>query len=183
MKVKTITVTLIIAASILFMGVKYENNKTVHAQNENYMPVVLKDYETPSTEKVIFEILELTNKERIENGLAPLQYNVKLEKAAIAKANDMLEKQYWAHYGPNNETPWQFIIGADYNYAYAGENLAKGFTDAEKVNTAWMNSETHRKNILDKQFTEIGITIVEGKLDGVDTHIIVQMFGSTQYEK
>lgn len=74
-------------------------------------------------------LVELANKDRQKKGVAPLQYNKKLERAAFLKAENMMKLQYWAHYGPNKESPWQFIIQSGYSYAYAGENLAKGFSD------------------------------------------------------
>ena len=77
-------------------------------------------------------IIYLTNQERGKLGLTALTSNAKLSAAAQAKANDMFAKQYWDHFGPNGETPWQFIRGAGYSYVYAGENLAKGFRTLEQ---------------------------------------------------
>jgi hypothetical protein len=102
-----------------------------------------------------------------------------LSDAARRKASDMLEKNYWAHFAPDGSTsPWGFIRQAGYNYQFAGENLAKGFTDSSSVVTAWMNSETHRANILSEKYKEIGFAIVPGTLQGEETVLIVQMFGT-----
>ena len=60
-------------------------------------------------------IIALTNQERSSQGLNTLNNNSQLAAAALAKANDMFEKQYWDHFGPNGETPWQFIRAAGYN--------------------------------------------------------------------
>lgn len=125
-------------------------------------------------------IIELTNKERQKSGLNSLTKNQKLVNAAIAKGNNMLKYQYWSHYGPNGETPWMFIENAGYKYVYAGENLAKDFLSEKDVVTAWMNSTTHKANILNPTFREIGVAYVSGKLNNKDTIIIVQMFGSDQ---
>ena len=73
------------------------------------------------------KLLTLTNEERAKNNLPALLYNERLSQAAQAKGEDMFEKNYWSHYGPSGETPWEFILDAGYQYEYAGENLAKNF--------------------------------------------------------
>lgn len=123
-------------------------------------------------------IISLTNKERSAGGLNTLSNNPKLASAALAKANDMLEKQYWDHFGPNGETPWQFIRASGYAYVYAGENLAKGFRTSEGVVEAWMASPTHKANIMSGNYKDIGIAVVEGQLLGKQTILVVQMFGN-----
>ena len=123
-------------------------------------------------------IIALTNAERTNLGLPTLSYNAQLSSAALAKANDMFEKQYWDHFGPNGETPWQFIRGAGYTYVYAGENLAKGFKTSEGVVEAWMASPTHRANIVSSNYRDIGVAVVEGTLQGKQTVLVVQMFGT-----
>lgn len=126
------------------------------------------------------ELLDLVNKERAERGLHPLRINDQLSDAARRKAADMLEKNYWAHFAPDKSTsPWEFIRAAGYNYVHAGENLARGFTDAQPAMHAWMNSETHRDNILADKYQDIGFAIVPGTLTGEETVLIVEMFGST----
>jgi hypothetical protein len=101
-----------------------------------------------------------------------------LSAAALAKANNMFEMQYWDHFGPNGETPWQFISAAGYTYYYAGENLAKGFTTSEGVHQAWMASPSHRENILSPNYKDIGVAILSGTLNGKNVTLVVQMFGS-----
>ncbi len=130
-----------------------------------------------ATDITIQKLYELTNQERQKYNLPPLNYNEKLSKAAYQKALDMFNKNYWAHFGPNGETPWQFILNAGYEYEYAGENLAKNFLFSENVVSAWMNSKTHRENILKKEYTDIGFAVVNGTLNGEPTTLVVQMFG------
>ena len=127
-------------------------------------------------------IINLTNQERVAWGLNSLQTNSQLSAAALAKANDMFEKQYWDHFGPNGESPWQFIRAAGYNYVYAGENLAKGFRTAEGVHEAWMASPTHKANIISGNYKDIGVAVVEGVLLGKQTILVVQMFGNLTSE-
>ncbi len=123
-------------------------------------------------------VIALTNQSRQEYGLKDLTYNAKLAKAAQAKADDMLKKQYFAHNSPDGHNPWYWIKGTGYTYLAAGENLAVHFTQAETVEDAWMNSPGHRANILNRNFEEIGIGISEGTFEGADTIFVVQMFGT-----
>lgn len=125
------------------------------------------------------ELLNLTNYEREQNGLRPLSLNSKLTSAAQKKATHMLKNNYWAHFAPDGTTPWDFIKGEKYDYVYAGENLAKGYTTSHSTVKAWMNSPTHKANILSKQYSEVGFAILEGRLDGEDTILIVQELGAT----
>ena len=124
------------------------------------------------------EVIRLTNVERSNNGLAPLTSNSMLSQAALAKGNDMLAKGYWAHFAPDGTSPWTFFLNFGYKYRYAGENLARDFADAGSTVNAWMNSPTHRENILNPNYQEIGIGVVEGSLLGADTTIVVQFFGT-----
>ncbi len=126
-------------------------------------------------------LISLANSSRAQSGLGALSENSKLTSAAYSKANDMFQNQYFAHTSPQGKTPWTFIAGAGYDYVYAGENLAIGYTDASELHTAWMNSPSHRDNILNPNFREIGMASVDGVFEGADTTIVVQMFGSTNY--
>lgn len=127
------------------------------------------------------DLISLTNSQRQQNGLSALSEDSQLDDAARQKAADMFAKNYWAHFAPDGSTsPWTFIRGAGYNYSYAGENLAKGFTDAGSIVTAWMNSTTHRENLLSPNYHDVGFAIVPGTLQGEDTVLVVQMFGTRQ---
>lgn len=126
----------------------------------------------------IEQLLILTNQKRLERGLYPLSLNSELVRAAEEKARDMLAKNYWAHFAPDGGTPWGFIRSAGYNYVYAGENLARGFTTSDAVVNAWMKSKTHRENMLSPNYTDIGFAIVPGKLTGDETVLVVEMLGS-----
>ena len=124
------------------------------------------------------QIIALTNVKRAENGLPAFSENTKLDNAAQGKSQDMFANNYWAHFSPQGKSPWNFITGAGYHYIYAGENLARDFNDAQSVVNAWMASPSHRSNILDKNFKEIGVTVADGKLDGREGVLVVQMFGA-----
>jgi hypothetical protein len=131
-----------------------------------------------ATDITVQKVYDLTNKEREKAGLPPLQYNKQLSVAAQRKAEDMFARNYWNHYGPDGTTPWEFIIGSGYQYEYAGENLAKNFMFSDGVVKAWMASPTHKENIVRKEYTEVGYAIVNGLLDGEETTLVVQMFGT-----
>lgn len=124
------------------------------------------------------ELLNLVNYERTQKGLAPLQLNRQLSSAAQKKGVHMFENDYWAHFAPDGTSPWDLIRGEGYNYTYAGENLAKGFTTSYDAVKAWMKSPTHRANILSANYNEVGFSIAEGRLQGEDTVLIVQEFGA-----
>ena len=134
-----------------------------------------------ATDITVTKLFELSNIERTKETLPPLKYNKKLAEAAQKKAEDMFKKDYWSHYGPSGETPWDFILSSGYQYEFAGENLAKNFLFSDGVVTAWMNSPTHRENILRQEYTDVGFAIVNGVLNGEETTLVVQMFGKPLY--
>jgi uncharacterized protein YkwD len=125
------------------------------------------------------QLLIMTNQQRQNNNLGALTDNTQLDLAAANKARDMFSKDYWAHNAPDGTTPWVFIKGAGYNYVYAGENLARGFSSASDVVTAWMNSPEHRQNVLSPNYQNVGFAVASGKLSGEDTVLVVEMLGST----
>ncbi len=130
-----------------------------------------------SSEITATKVLYLTNQERAKKGLPELKLNSVLSASAQAKAADMFAKNYWAHNAPDGTNPWFFFKQAGYQYQVAGENLAKDFYDTESMVTAWMKSPTHRDNILHTKYQEIGIAVVNGRLSGMDTTLVVQHFG------
>lgn len=123
-------------------------------------------------------VVDLTNKERGEFSEKPLVRNATLDVAAKLKAEDMAKNEYFAHYSPTDVSPWHWFDEAGYVYAYAGENLAIHFTDSTEVVDAWMNSPSHRSNIVNGLYTEIGVGTAKGKFDGYDTVYVVQLFGT-----
>jgi hypothetical protein len=123
-------------------------------------------------------IIELTNQKRNDAGVGKLEYNPLLAQAARAKGENMLSQDYWAHIAPDGTQPWKFFTDAGYIYRYAGENLARDFSDPASAVTAWMASPSHKENLLSSKYRDIGVAVVEGDLNGVDTTIIVQLFGT-----
>jgi len=109
-----------------------------------------------STEMSTSNLLAGTNAERTSRGLAPLAINGQLNSSAASKAADMVARDYWAHNTPDGQEPWVFFDAAGYNYQKAGENLAYGFGTSSETITGWMNSPSHRDNMLDAEYTEVG---------------------------
>jgi len=107
-------------------------------------------------------VVRLINIEREKKGMEKLKVDGSLNQAALLKTKDMLNRDYFEHYA-FGLTPWDFIKLADYNYLYAGENLAMDFNTSEGMVNAWMNSPRHRDNILSSEYTETGIGIVKGE--------------------
>jgi len=124
------------------------------------------------------QVIELTNQKRLESGLSPLTLNGELNEAAQRKAGDMFAFNYWSHNSPSGRNPWSFFQEVGYKYFYAGENLARDFMNSSSVVDAWMNSPTHRDNLLNSHYQETGLAVVDGTLNGVETTLVVQLFGT-----
>lgn len=125
-------------------------------------------------------IIELSNNARADQGLPVLMRNSTLDESAMLKAQDMVANNYFAHDDPvNGTTPWEWFKAAGYNYTFAGENLAMNFSEAEEAMDAWMDSPTHKANILNANYNEIGVAVVVGNIDGRETTIVVQHFGKS----
>lgn len=123
-------------------------------------------------------IVDLTNEERADEALGSLRRSSVLDAAARLKAQDMARYSYFAHTSPRGVTPWYWFGQVDYNFVHAGENLAVHFVDSGDVVDAWMDSPTHRDNIMNGNYTEIGIGTAEGEYEGFSTVYVVQLFGT-----
>lgn len=123
-------------------------------------------------------LLASTNQAREKEGLADLVLNEQLSEAAYAKAQDMLKNQYWAHESPSGVQPWKWFADANYNYSQAGENLARNFTTSSEVTAAWLASSSHRENVLESAYQDVGFATVEGDINGSDTTIVVALYGA-----
>lgn len=106
-------------------------------------------------------MIDLINKARSEAGLSPLAVDLELSKVARLKSQDMTDKDYFSHDSPTYGSPFDMMKRFGIRYRTAGENIACN-QNAESAHQALMNSEGHRANILSRDFTHIGIGIVEG---------------------
>lgn len=124
------------------------------------------------------EIVELTNQIRRVHNLPALKVSYDLNRTAANKAQDMLNKQYFAHTSPQGVTPWDWLEKQNYLYSVAGENLAADFNSPEAAVEGWFASPSHRANLLDPDYQEIGVAIVNGKFQNRESTIFVQYFGT-----
>lgn len=125
------------------------------------------------------KIVSETNIQRNINGNLPALFrNETLDKAALAKANDMFKNQYFEHVSPAGIDPGTLVKSFGYNYIITGENLILGnFASEKDLVAAWMQSPGHRENILNSRYTEIGLALVKGVYKGETVWISVQEFG------
>lgn len=125
-------------------------------------------------------ILTMTNQTREQNGKDALTPNSLLMSAAQSKAEHMVANKYFAHFSPDGKTPWDFFKEAGYTYKVAGENLAITNEDDQAVISGWMNSPTHRENLLSEEYQNIGIGIAKyGDYQGnKNTTVIVALYGT-----
>jgi hypothetical protein len=126
----------------------------------------------------IAQLLDGTNFARTASGFGALKINDKLSQAAKNKAENMLEVGYWSHNAPDGTAPWHWIKSAGYDYINAGENLARGFNTTDSIMQAWLDSQSHRANILNRDYSEVGFAAVNGDMDGRKTTLIVAMYAS-----
>jgi hypothetical protein len=135
-----------------------------------------------STEMSRDQLLSSTNDRRAQNGVKNLSLNAQLNAAAQAKANDMVARNYWSHNTPDGQEPWVFISNAGYKYLKAGENLAYGFSTSDATVTGWMNSPSHRENLLDSSYIDVGFGFANGENynnSGPET-VVVAEYGRPQ---
>lgn len=119
-------------------------------------------------------VYQAINDYRVRLGLSPLSADRQLEAAADAKLGDMQTKDYWAHYGPGGEDPWQFIDETGYDYDRAGENLAIRYTDEDALIQAWKDSPPHDR-LLRGDYADVGIAIGRSEIPH-QPGIVVAMF-------
>ncbi len=124
-------------------------------------------------------IIWYTNYYRNQYGIAPLTLSSQLRNSAYYKSVDMFNYNYFNHYRPTNQLGFDnFIDNQNYRFIKIGENLAQGnFTTSKAVVDAWMRSPEHRRNILDTTYTEIGVSVDLGTLNGEEVFLITQHFG------
>ncbi len=124
------------------------------------------------------KIIEETNYHRNTENLSDLSKSESLTKAAEDKVDDMFKNQYFEHISPVDGRDVTYWVGeVSYNYALVGENLALGdFKSEVELVQAWMDSPGHRENIMNSQYTEIGVAAKKGIIEGRNTWLAVQIF-------
>jgi hypothetical protein len=122
-------------------------------------------------------LVQMLNQTRKSMGLNVLTENTKLDQAAQLKANDMISNGYFNHTSPSGVTPWYWFSQTGYAYKYAGENLAIGFYDSAEVYNAWLNSPSHKENMINPYYSEVGTAVVNG-FGSSNAIVVVQLFGT-----
>lgn len=123
-------------------------------------------------------VVALMNDERAAQGLGPLKLDARLSRAAEDRMRDMEEGGWWSHESPEGRSPFVWLAVRAYDYEFAGENLAAGFETANVLVTSWMESRGHRENILNANYDECGIAIIDGStIHPANGKSIVVMFG------
>ncbi|PTY78770.1 hypothetical protein B5V89_08465 [Heyndrickxia sporothermodurans] len=143
-------------------------NKPKTGESSNTTPAKSTTPTTSTTQKADYslnafekQVVDLTNKERAKNGLPALKIDTELSKVARTKSNDMAKNKYFDHTSPTYGSPFDMMKKFGISYRSAGENIAMGQRSPEEVVNAWMNSAGHRANILNKNYTHIGVGYVE----------------------
>ena len=105
-------------------------------------------------------VFKLMNEDRVDNGLEPLNCSISLVEVARLHSEDMSVRGYFSHVNPEGEQPWDRLerYGVT-NWQTAGENIARGDMTPAVVERAWMNSPGHRANILNPNYTHIGVGV------------------------
>jgi len=163
MKLTKLTIQLIVLLS-LFLSPVYsfaaETNTNLQSQNHKN------------------KLTKTINDIRTEQGLRLLATSSKLMEAAQSKAEDMARNAYFAHTSPDGVSPWHWFYEAGYRPRIAGENLALSYSLKSNIVQAWLDSPSHKKNIMKDAYTETGFGIAEGSYRGHRAYYIVELFGS-----
>jgi uncharacterized YkwD family protein len=114
------------------------------------------------------QVVDLVNQERAKNGLQPLAVDTRLMQMAHDKAVDMRDHNYFDHQSPTYGSPFDMMKEYGISFSYAGENIAAGQKTPQEVMNAWMNSSGHRANILNPNYTKIGVGFVTGGQYGTE---------------
>lgn len=124
-------------------------------------------------------LTNLINSERQQRNLNTLITDAKLEKAAAEKSQDMIQRGYFAHVDPDGNYVWYRVEQAGYApYKILGENLAIDFSTSEGMIKAWIDSPSHRANLLHPDFLDQGLMALWGDYQGRYTNLTTSLFGT-----
>lgn len=146
--------------------VELPDGSTGHETTEGSKEDNIEDNQEETTERgetsQAQEVLKLVNQERQKQGLKALTLNTKLTSVANMKAKDMADKNYFSHTSPTYGSPFQMLQNYGVTYTSAGENIAAGQRTSQEVMNSWLNSSGHRANILNKDYTQLGVGYYKG---------------------
>lgn len=154
-------------SEIIEANPQFSNPHLIYPGQKVYVPIL------DDVKQIENEVVRLTNQQRAKYGLPPLQIDWQLARVARYKSVDMRDKNYFSHQSPTYGSPFTMIKNFGISYRTAAENIAAGQQTPQEVVNAWMNSPGHRANILNKDFTHIGVGYAKGGSYG---HYWTQMF-------
>lgn len=137
------------------------SNGVTRAETVTLLERLSKEVELPTfwVEEEQKKIAELVNQERDKAGLEPLNVDLRINEVALLKSQDMVKNEYFDHTSPTYGTPYEMLESYGIEATRSGENIAVGYESAEEVMEAWMGSESHRLNILNPRYTDIGVGV------------------------
>jgi uncharacterized YkwD family protein/spore coat assembly protein SafA len=154
-------------SEIIEANPQFPNPNLIYPGQKVYVPIL------DNVKRIENEVVRLTNEQRAKYGLPPLKIDWQLARVARYKSADMRDKNYFQHNSPTYGSPFTMMKNFGIQYRTAGENIAAGQRTPQEVVNAWMNSPGHRANILNKNFTHIGVGYAKGGSYG---HYWTQMF-------
>jgi uncharacterized YkwD family protein/spore coat assembly protein SafA len=154
-------------SEIIEANPQFPNPNLIYPGQKVYVPIL------DNVKQIENEVVRLTNEQRAKYGLPPLKMDWQLARVARYKSADMRDKNYFQHNSPTYGSPFTMMRNFGIQYRTAGENIAAGQRTPQEVVNAWMNSPGHRANILNKNFTHIGVGYAKGGSYG---HYWTQMF-------
>lgn len=165
-KRKTFIIIAVLAALILtggssyYLGTKSQQSRPETVVAEVIEPEPVENFPTAREDPVSADrIFELVNAERVKVGLQPLVRDARLDASAKAKCDDMVARDYLGHADPDGNMAWHYFTENGYSYSNAGENLANRHVTSSKTVYDWMNSPTHKDNIVSSTFRDTGVAV------------------------
>ncbi|RNB81495.1 secretion protein [Brevibacillus nitrificans] len=157
-----VTALRLIDTQMLLRGGFYETRWTYQGKAPDFDPPALSVQERERV-NLAYErqILDLVNVARSRAQLPPLQWNEKAAEVARGHSRDMESNDFFDHVSATTGSdPFERLKQASISYRMAGENIAAGYPDAIEAHESWMNSPGHRKNVLEKGFTQLGVGVI-----------------------
>jgi uncharacterized protein YkwD len=145
---------------------------TVKPDSQEAIQISIDAQELKVDENAENKMFNLVNEERQKRGLDHLKWDPELVNVARVYAKDMWERKYFGHYSPEGESVGDRLEKKNIKYNFAGENLALAPT-VSTAHTGLMNSQGHRENILEKDFSTVGIGVIDA---GIYGKMFVQVF-------
>lgn len=175
-----LSINVLLVLSLISGGAWYFTHKTTPEPVQATAPITASiEQPEPVPQLNKDKLYALISLERVRAGLAPLTVNPLLEQSACLKAQDMVARNYWSHNAPDGTQPWYFFQQAGYYYTRAGENLLYSYGSDQSAVNGWMNSPTHKANLLG-DYAETGMCVLNDITYQGEKHsnLVVQHFGT-----